>query len=131
MTGPFGSGWSWPLLLWGASVGPLWVAATVVIYRLTARRVLGVVPPSSRFRVPYPVWAAAGVPFGAFSAALASPVPDLVVTAYAVLSTLLPVAFIPRLRRRAGESSCASDGACGTCQVACLRGQGPAAAGMS
>jgi hypothetical protein len=116
-----GDGWSWPLFVWGLASGPLWIAATYGVYRFAGRQVLGATPPPSRFQALYPAWSAMGIPFGVFSASIGSPAPDLGLTVYAFFATILPLAFVPRLRRRQAAhskaSSCPFQGACGSACV--------------
>ncbi|HVY09799.1 MAG TPA: hypothetical protein VHB18_06625 [Mycobacteriales bacterium] len=112
-----GTGWSWPLFVWGVAIGPAWVAGTSAVYRYAGRYVLGTSPPPSRFHVLYPAWAAMGVPFGVFSACFETAAPDVGLSGYAVIATLVPLVRLPRLRRRfqaaTTRQECPFKGACG------------------
>lgn len=112
--------WSWWFFAWGVLVGPAWVIATMGAFRLSARYIGGDgTETTRRFARRYPVWAAAGIPFGVMSAVITSLWPDLVFSAYAVVSVLAPLAIVPRLRRTA--KACESGGVCTTCPIACDR----------
>lgn len=112
--------WSWPLFGWGAAAGPIWIAVTTAAFRLSARYVRGdAAATSSKFAAYYPLWASIGLPVGVLSAVFSTQWPDAVFTAYAVLSLLVPLVMLPKLRRAAKE--CSTGGACTTCPIACDR----------
>ena len=112
-----GTGWSWPLFVWGVAIGPLWVGATTAAYRFAGSKVLGEAPPASRLSAIYPAWACMGIPFGVFSAAFGTAAPDAGLTIYAAIATLLPLVRVPALRRQFAAATtrqeCPFKGACG------------------
>jgi hypothetical protein len=113
---------NWPLLAWGGALGPVWVAATMASYELMARYATGDTPPQSKYQRYYPAWSLLGLPFGLLSATLSTVWPDAVLTAYVLLSVLIPLAALPSLRRTLASASGACDnGACETCPIACDR----------
>jgi hypothetical protein len=114
---------NWPFLAWGAALGPVWVASTMASYELMARYATGDAPPPSKYQRYYPVWSLLGLPFGLLSGAMSTVWPDAVLTAYVVLSVLIPLAALPSLRRAlaATPSACESGGACASCPITCDR----------
>ncbi|HWA65774.1 MAG TPA: hypothetical protein VG899_05325 [Mycobacteriales bacterium] len=114
--------WSWPLFAWGVLAGPVWVVASAAAFRLAARYVGGDGSRTvAKYAGRYPLWAATGLPVGVVSALLDTAWPDLVFTAYALLTLLAPLPMLPKLRKVAEEQACESGGACRSCPIACDR----------
>jgi hypothetical protein len=92
-------------------------------YELMARYATGDAPPPSKYQRRYPAWSLLGLPFGLLSAGLSTVWPDAVLTAYVVLSVVVPLAALPSLRRTlaAAPRACEDNGACETCPIACDR----------
>lgn len=114
---------NWPLLAWGCALGPAWVASTMASYELMGRYATGKTPPRSKYHRFYPAWSLLGVPFGLVSAGFSTVWPDLLFTAYVVLSVVIPLVALPSLRRTiaAAPGACHNGGACASCPIACDR----------
>jgi hypothetical protein len=111
-----GDGWSWPLFVWGALLGPLSVLGAVAT-SVVATWYLRPTPAelerrdAARRDLIRPARVSGtlmGLPFGAIAASTGSAAPDVLLSVGLVVTTLLPLAILPALKRR---SSHASDGA--------------------
>jgi hypothetical protein len=108
-----GDGWSWPLFLWGASLGPVGVLASKGT-ELLGKRYLCPSPEeiqrneALRRDVIRPArWYTMfmGVPLGAMAASTGSAALDVLLTVGLVLVTLLPLAILPSLKRKAARAT--------------------------
>jgi hypothetical protein len=104
-----GSGWSWPLFLWGFALGPLAIVANHVTMRLTVRY-LWLSPEETeraherqrqRRATTYPLILGTSLGVGIAAGGLQVAWVDLLFTAYSVIAVGLPLVFLPALRRRA------------------------------
>jgi len=103
-----GSGWSWPLFIWGAALGPLVMTANWFTVHITARYLE--LPPDKvrelerrdreRRRTTYPMVVGMMLGIGIAAAGLESAGIDVLFTVMAVVSAGLPLLMLPLLKRR-------------------------------
>ena len=103
-----GSGWSWPLFIWGAILGPLAMIANRFILRVSARYLDA--PPDKveevnrrnreRSRTTYPIVFGMSIAFGIAAAGLESVWVDVLFTVITLVSVGLPLLMLPLLKRR-------------------------------
>jgi hypothetical protein len=108
-----GDGWSWPLFVWGAALGPVGVLAaqgTVLLGKRYLRPSPEEIQRNEALRrdVIRPArWSTMfmGLPLGAMAASTGSAALDVLLTVGLVLMTLLPLAMLPSLKRKAARAT--------------------------
>ncbi len=107
-----GDGWSWPLFLWGALLGPVGVLiahSTTIVAKSYLRPKQEEIPSTGaprRDAIPPARLATAlmGLPIGAIAASSGSAAPDILMTVGLVAMTALPMAMLPAMKRKAAAA---------------------------